>query len=108
MRERNVDRIKRLEEQLRCARKEADRLRVELEEARDGTMELQGLVDALLTVTALEHGTDGVLEIPYFDHAAVRRDYELQARRDQERGGYLLRAVRRSAEGGTEHGTDGG
>lgn len=98
MRERNVDRIKRLEEQLRCARKEADRLRVELEEARDGAVEMQGLVDSLLTAVVLEHGTDGVLAISCFDHAAVRRDYELQARRDQERDGYLLRAVQRSAE----------
>ena len=108
MRERNVDRIKRLEEQLRCARKEADRLRVELEEARDGAVEMQGLVDSLLTVTALEHGTDGVLTLPYFDHAAIRRRYELRARRNQEEGGYILEAVRRSAEGGAEHGTDGG
>ena len=108
MKERNADKIKSLEEQLRCCRKEAARLRLELWAAQAGARELQELVDSLLTAVVLEHGTGGVLAISYFDHAAVRRDYELQARRDQERGDYLLRAVRRSAEGGAEHGPDGG
>lgn len=108
MKERNADKIKSLAEQLRCCRKEAARLRGELGAAQDGARELQELVDSLLTAVVLEHGTDGVLTLPYFDHAAVRRRYELRARRNQEEGGYILEAVRRSAEGGAEHGTDGG
>lgn len=115
----NVEKIKALEHELgRYRKKVADQakelssVRAELEDARAGSLEIQTVVDAVLTAITLEHGTSAAdpdapdnalgwrLEVPMFSVPEMRRKYETHARRDEKAGVYVLGVAERAKGGG--------
>lgn len=113
MKERNVDKIKRLEHELGRYRKkvrdqanELELLRDELEAADYGNRETQALVDALMTAVVLAHGDKATdpdtgeqlgynLSVPMFSVEEMREKYEIHARADREDGTYTLGVIER-------------
>ena len=113
---RNVDKIKNLKEQLSNAQRYAARLEAmckgqdrEMMEAQEGVRELQRAMDGVLMATALEHGeavkngqtgeTVGWrLRIPDIDAGRMAEQYLLHARKDLEKGGYVVSVVPRGQE----------
>ncbi len=112
--ERNVDKIKRLEYELGRYRKkvaddgkEIDHLRKMLVQANKGNQETQAMVDAILTAVALHYGEDAVdpddeskvlgkrLTLPRFNFLEMRSRYEVHARKDGETDGYVIGVVER-------------
>lgn len=116
MKERNVDKIKRLKHELgRWQKKVADQdkaLRLqhrELMEARAGNQEVQGLIDGLLTAVVLRCGERAKdpdtgeeigynLELPVFSVEEMRAKYEIHARANKEAGTYVLGVLERVTE----------
>lgn len=115
--ERNVDKIKRLKHELGRYQKkvkdqtvEIERLRKLLYQADAGNRETQTLMDAILTAVALEHGERATdpdapekelgwrLTIPKFSVRDLRQRYELHARKDEEKGVYVLGVMERRTE----------
>lgn len=113
------DDIKRLEHELGRYQKkvkdqteEIERLRKLLYQADAGNRETQTLMDAILTAVALEHGERATdpdapekelgwrLTIPKFSVRELRQRYELHARKDGEKGVYVLGVMERK---GAEH-----
>lgn len=114
MSERNVDKIKRLEQELGRFRKkvaddskEIENLRKMLVQANMGNQETQALVDAILTAVALHYGEDAVdpddegkvlgkrLTLPRFNALEMRSRYEVHARKDDETDSYVIGVVER-------------
>lgn len=112
--ERNIDKIKRLENELGRWRKkvadtakENEKLREALAQADAGNQETQALVDAVLTAVVLEHGERAMdpdapetalgwrLSVPFFSVKEMREKYEIHARRDKETGAYVLGVMER-------------
>lgn len=105
---RNVDKIKNLEKELwRYRKKVADqnkllqRAKKDLETAEKGTLELNRVVDTLLTQMALTHGTPVQdeesgeklgyrLELPLYSVAELHSRYEVRARVDKEKMMYII------------------
>ena len=110
MAEKNVDKVKRLEHELgRYQKKVRDdageiaRLREHLKLAGEGLAQVNRAVDALCIGVALKYGAqvgEGSFEavLPTPDVVGHLERFELQTRRDELRGEYILRAVRREAE----------
>lgn len=118
--ERNVDKIKRLEHELGRYQKkvtdqakEIDELRKMLHQANAGMLETQTLVDAVLTAVVLEHGEQATdpdapekvlgwrLPLSRFSVRGLREKYELHARKDEEKGLYILGVAERQTEDAT-------
>lgn len=116
--ERNIDKIKRLENELgRYQKKVADqakeetRLRGLLETAEAGALQTHQAVDAILAQTALafgeivkdeETGEDlgHRLTVPAFTVTDILGKYQVRTRKDEETGAYVVGVVPREA--GTE------
>lgn len=108
---RNIDKIKSLEKELGRYRKAvADRDKLlrkrgeELERAHAGALQLQAATDALISSIALAHGEEIIedgerlgwrLTVQKFDVEEVRKGYEVQARRDEKTGDYIVGVVPR-------------
>lgn len=113
---RNADKIKDLKGQLANAQRYAARLETmckgqdkQLMETQEGALELQRAMDGVLMAAALEHGeavkndqtgeTVGWrLRLPDIDAGRMAEQYLLHARKDQEKGGYVLSVVPRGQE----------
>ena len=72
-----------------------------LQSAQTGMIEMQMMIDALLSTIVIHHGeksTDAEsgeelgwrLSVPLFDVAQTRKDYEIHARKDFEQGAYVI------------------
>lgn len=114
--ERNVDKIKRLENEIRRyqkkvsdqANKEAS-LRRLLETAEAGAFQMHQAVDAILAQTALSFGEvvkdeeTGAelghrLTVPAFKVDGILGKYQVHTRRDEESGAYIIGVVPRDGE----------
>ena len=76
-------------------------LESDLQSAQTGMIEMQMMIDALLSTVVIHHGeksTDAEsgkeigwrLAVPLFDVAKTRKDYEIHARKDFEQGAYVI------------------
>lgn len=93
----------RLEKKIGDQKRELEKLSRKLEETRRGAFQTQVAVDALLTAVTLEYGTDTEelgkrLTLAAFDLEKLRRDYEIQASRED--GGYVLTVRERGTADG--------
>ena len=116
--ERNIDKIKRLENELgRYQKKVSDQEKVirklhgALAEADKGNRETQMLVDAVLTAAVIRLGETAKdpdtgedigwrLSLPQFSVREMREKYEIHARRDKEAGEYILGVAERKEQPG--------
>ena len=114
--ERNVDKIKRLEKEIgRYQKKVADqakeneKLRQSLKLAYVGNAQTQRAVDALMAQTAITYGEEvkdeetgaelgRSLTLPLFLIDDILARFEVHARRDKEKGLYVVGVVPREAE----------
>lgn len=73
----------------------------DLRSAQTGMIEMQMMIDALLSTIVIHHGeksTDAEsgkeigwrLAVPIFDVAQTRKDYEIHARKDFEQNAYVI------------------
>lgn len=113
---RNVEKIKDLKARLSEAQRYAARLESmckgqdkKLMDAKEGARELQRAMDGVLMAAALEHGEEvrndqtgetvgWRLRLPDIDAGQMAEHYLLHARKDLEKGGYVLSVVPRGQE----------
>ena len=72
-----------------------------LQSAQTGMIEMQMMIDALLSTIVMHHGEKSIdaesgkeigwrLAVPLFDVAKTRKDYEIHARKDFEQDAYVI------------------
>lgn len=107
MKERNVDKIRRLEKELAAQKEKNSAANLELAYMREkvrekdrGVSEIQKAVNMILTAAALEHGAraaDGAFELAVpMNRPGLLEHWSMTAARDEQRRSYVLRAEPRA------------
>ena len=101
-----MEKIEKFQRKIADQKKKIDILKEELDKHQRGSLEIQRMIDALLSTVAIHHGEkafddDGKkeigwrLEIPLFDVDSTLREYEIHARKDTDRGTYVIGVAHR-------------